>query len=254
MTPHLGGEHDLSRGSELDSAVAWHDIECGAYRADIGLWLRLAAESGEPILDVGAGTGRVTLELARAGWEITALDRDARLLCELRRRAAGLSVRTALTDARAFDLEQRFALVAVPMQTIQLLGGTGGRSAFLRCAREHVRPGGRVALAVTERFDLYGRDDPPLAPDEARTGNMVYSSQPMAVRRDGDGFVIERRRELRIAGRRAVPAQENVVRLDRLSAGQLELEGRRAGFRALERLDVAATADHAGSVVVVLGG
>ncbi len=44
-----------------DAAVVWHDIECSAYRADLPLWRELAAEYGDPILDVGAGTGRVAL-------------------------------------------------------------------------------------------------------------------------------------------------------------------------------------------------
>jgi len=46
-------------------AVVWHDLECGAYLEDLPVWQRLAAQHGNPILDVGAGTGRVTLDLAR---------------------------------------------------------------------------------------------------------------------------------------------------------------------------------------------
>jgi hypothetical protein len=59
---------DRPRGS---TEVVWHDLECGAYRADLPLWRELAARArfGSPILDVGAGTGRVALDLARAGHE-----------------------------------------------------------------------------------------------------------------------------------------------------------------------------------------
>ena len=45
----------------------WHDVECGAYEADLELWRELAREAPEGVLDVGAGTGRVALRLARAG-------------------------------------------------------------------------------------------------------------------------------------------------------------------------------------------
>ena len=72
--------------------VLWHDLECGPYRADLPLWRWLAGREGGPVLDVGAGTGRVTLELAREGHELVALDRDAGLLRELkpaRERVAG---------------------------------------------------------------------------------------------------------------------------------------------------------------------
>ena len=54
--------------------VVWHDLECGSYRADLPLWRDLAERHGDPILDVGAGTGRVSLDLAQAGHRVTALD------------------------------------------------------------------------------------------------------------------------------------------------------------------------------------
>ena len=47
--------------------VVWHDLECSGYDEDLPLWHALAAETGGPVLDVGAGTGRVSLELADAG-------------------------------------------------------------------------------------------------------------------------------------------------------------------------------------------
>ena len=70
-------------------SVIWHDLECGAYAEDLPLWRALAAEHGDPVLDVGAGTGRVTLDLARAGHRVTALDRDPELLDALAQRASG---------------------------------------------------------------------------------------------------------------------------------------------------------------------
>src|SRR5690242_18862228 len=116
-------------------SVIWHDLECGAYTADIPLWLELADRHPGPVLDIGAGTGRTTLALARAGHDVTALDNDPELLAELRRRAGGLPVEVVLADAREFDLGRRFAVVLVPMQTIQLLGGAPGRARFLRTVR-----------------------------------------------------------------------------------------------------------------------
>ncbi len=65
-------------------AAAWHDVECGAYSADLPLWQELASEHHGPVLDVGAGTGRVTLALAAAGVEVTALDLEDELLAVLR--------------------------------------------------------------------------------------------------------------------------------------------------------------------------
>src|SRR4249920_7709 len=110
----------------------WHDLECGGYDEDLPLWRALAGEAGGPVLDVGAGTGRVTLDLAGAGAPVVALDAEGPLLEALAHRATGLPVETVVGDARELALgDRRFALVLVPMQTIQLLGGPRGRAAFL---------------------------------------------------------------------------------------------------------------------------
>ena len=138
----------------MNAHVIWHDVECGHYRADLALWRELADEAGGPVLDVGAGSGRVALELARAGHEDTALDIAAELLAVLRERAGGLPVRTLVADAAGFDAgEAAFALVAVPMQTIQLLDDRRG---FFASARRAVAPGGLVALAIAEMLERFG--------------------------------------------------------------------------------------------------
>ena len=125
-------------------SVIWHDLECGAYDADLDLWRELAERYGSPVLDVGAGTGRVALELARRGHAVTALDRDPGLLEELERRGKGLPVQTAVADAREFELGRRFPLIIVPMQTIQLLQGARGRGQFLRRAARHLESAGAL--------------------------------------------------------------------------------------------------------------
>ena len=240
-----------------DPAVVWHDVECGSYRADLPLWRTLAGQRGDPILDVGAGTGRVTLELARAGWAVTALDSDARLLAELERRAAGLPVTTAVADARRFALDRRFALIVVPMQTIQLLGGAQGRAAFLGCARSHLGPGGLVAVTLTEEFDLYQPQpgQPPLVADVLRINGTIYSSRPVAVRPQGEGIVLERRREISSAGHsQRVVAAEDTVHMDALSGDQLEAEAQACGLRVAGRAAVPLTDLHVGSAVVMLDG
>src|SRR5829696_8786771 len=130
--------------------VVWHDVECGRYRADLALWRELAARERGPVLDVGAGTGRVTLDLARAGHRVTALDLEPGLLGALRDRAGDLPVVTVDADARAFDLGERFGLVIVPMQTVQLLDERAG---FLAAARRHLSPGGLLAIAITAAME-----------------------------------------------------------------------------------------------------
>jgi SAM-dependent methyltransferase len=236
-------------------SVVWHDLECGSYSEDLPLWRELADAHGDPVLDVGAGTGRVALELARAGHTVTALDSDPELLAELAQRARGLPVDIVIADAREFDLGRKFALAAVPMQTIQLLGGREGRLAFLRCARKHLAPHGAVAIAITEELEPFELVDgfPPVLPDICEREGIVYSSQPTAVREDGHGFVLERRREVvQASGGHSV--SDDVIRLDRLSAEELEHEANMVGLRRSGRAAVHATRDYVGSSVVILNG
>jgi len=245
-------------------SVIWHDLECGGYAEDLPLWRALAAEHGDPVLDIGAGTGRVALDLARAGYRVTALDRDPELLDALAARASGRNfsmdavssqalVTTVVADARDFDLRERFPLAIVPMQTVQLLGGPTGRAAFLRCALSHLQPGGALAIAIAEALDLYDDTDglPSPLPDIRELDGIVYSSQPVAVRAERDGFVLERRREtVAVAGERSV--ERDLIRLDRVTARELEREGRAAGFARVQRARVRETSDYVGSEVVIL--
>jgi SAM-dependent methyltransferase len=235
------------------SEVIWHDLECGRYTEDLHLWRDLAAERGDPILEVGAGTGRVALELAQAGHHVTALDSDGELLAALEQRAAGLDVRTILADARSFELDGAFALCLVPMQTIQLLGGASGRARFLRQARAHLRDGGILAAALADGMEPFesGPNLPAPLPDMCEIDGVVYSSTPVAVLEDRDGFVLERRREtVGTDGTRS--CCENTIRLDRLAAGELEREAAAAGLHPAGRRRVEATDEYVGSEVVVL--
>lgn len=243
---------DQNQGS---LTVIWHDLECGSYVEDLGVWRALAAEVGDPVLDVGAGSGRVALDLARREHRVTALDCDPALIAELDRRAGSLPLTTVVADAREFELQQSFSLIVVPMQTIQLLGGEPGRRHFLVRAARHLRPGGVLAVAISEMLERFTLEDgvKPPTPDIREIDGVVYCSQPTAVREDSRGFILERQREV-IApdGRRDVA--QDTIRLDRLTAATLEREAARAGLRPLARELVPATDEYVGSVVVRLGG
>ncbi|MGN6167926.1 MAG: class I SAM-dependent methyltransferase [Solirubrobacteraceae bacterium] len=235
-----------------DREVIWHDLECGSYAADLPLWQALAARQGSSILELGAGTGRVTLDLARRGHRLVAVDRDPRLLYELRRRAEDLEIETVVADARAFSLQAPVALCLVPMQMIQLLGGVAGRAAMFTCVARHLVPGGTLAIAISPKLERWSAGDgggAPL-PDTCERDGILYFSQPTAVYSDREGHVLERRREtVSPAGLRT--AELDRIRLDHVRAGQLEREGAACGLTAAGRATVPATPDYASSQVVV---
>jgi SAM-dependent methyltransferase len=235
--------------------VVWHDVECGAYAEDLPLWRDLATIHGGPVLDVGAGTGRVTLHLAGRGFGVVALDRSSDLLAALRDRASGLPVETIVADAREFDLAGRgFGLILVPMQTVQLLDGSDGRGAFLRCARAAIAPGGLLAIAIADALETFDEVHclPP-TPDIREIDGIVYSSRPISVHEEPDGAVIRRLREtVDTAGHLTV--EEDRIRLDRVDPTTLEAEGAAAGFRVERSRAIPETEDYVGSTVVMLRG
>ena len=231
----------------------WHDLECGAYGEDLALWRALAAEAGGPVLDVGAGTGRVTLDLAARGFTVTALELDPALLAALERRAAGLPVETVVADARDFALPRRFALVLAPMQTLQLLGGPPGRAAFLRCALRHLEPGGRLVAAVADALDCFDDEhDAPPPPQAREILGVRYASRLLdVVVDDGGRAAIHRQRQVVGPGARFA-AQEVVTRLDRVSADAVAAEAAALGFVAEPHRVIPETDEYLGSTAVVL--
>jgi SAM-dependent methyltransferase len=237
----------------VEAAAVWHDVECGSYDADLRLWEELSAE-GATVLDLGCGTGRVALYLARRGRRVTGIDRDGRFLETLELRAAerDLSVETVCADAREFDLATQFDAVFAPMQLVQLFRGPSERGAMLDRAARHLRPGGVFAATLMDlEGELVGDEYGPPPPDVREVDQWVYSSLSVAVE------LVERGRAVRIERLRTVVSPQgeqstsvDEVRLELVPPATLEKEIAAAGLEPRERRTIPATDDHVGSVVV----
>jgi SAM-dependent methyltransferase len=232
--------------------VAWHDAECGAYAADLPLWRELAEDAGGPLLDVGCGSGRIALDLAERGHEVTGVDSEGPLIGALRHRASELPIRAEVADARSLDLGRRFALAIAPMQVVQLMGGPSGRAGLLASVGRHLDPGARFALALADPFEELPPQDALLPlPDVRERDEWVLSSQPVAVRKEEHGVAIDRVRQA-VSPAGELTEELVTIALDHLSPDQLEAEAAEHGYAARPRRRVEATEDYVGSTVVVL--
>ena len=132
-------------------------------RDDIGLWRALAADASGPLLELGCGTGRVLVPLARAGFEVTGIDLSPDMLERCRERVrseppeAGGRVALVEADMTSFDLGRRFALITCPFGGFQQLRTVEQQLACLERCREHLLPRGTLAL------DLPNPDPAPAA-------------------------------------------------------------------------------------------
>lgn len=131
-----------------------YDAEIDQLRAaaDVPFYVglaRQAAEAGQGVLELGCGTGRVTIPIAAAGVDVVGLDSSPAML-EVARRKAGdpANPRWVQGDMADFRLEQRFGLVIIPFRSFLLLLTVEEQKGCLACIHEHLVEGGRLALNI----------------------------------------------------------------------------------------------------------
>jgi SAM-dependent methyltransferase len=237
-------------------AAIWQEVEFGSYRADLPLWAELAEARGGPVLELGAGAGRVALQLAADGTEMIAVDRDHELAAELERRAerAGTPLTVLVADLAApggIALPSPPRLAIAPLHVLQELGGDE-RRALLRALAELLAPGALLAATLVDESTLLSEGLAPdkILPDLREIGDWVYSSEPLWVQ------VSERTMRVRRLRERVSPEgeMERVVHdelLERVSPERLEEEMRKAGLNPAGRRAIEAGANEADSVVVL---
>ena len=245
------------------TAAIWHDVECGSYAADLPLWEELADRCGGPVLELGCGTGRVALHLARRGHRVYGLDRDPELLDVLAERATGSlhtrvcqesdalgAVEPVPADAREFQMPEPVALVLAPTHLLQLIPTAAERSECLRCVAGALRPGGLLGATIIEEMPEPDGAPPPL-PDVREVDGWVYSS--LAVEAAvGPGEIVVRRLRHAVSPDGDLSEEPNEVRIATFPAADLEAEAEAVGLKPAGRREIAPTELHVGSVVVLL--
>jgi SAM-dependent methyltransferase len=128
-----------------------YDDEYGAIDDDLPMWERFAREAGD-CLELGCGSGRCALAIARAGVDVVGIDQSPRMMELGRAKAARANpsarVDLRLGDMRDFSLGRSFGLVIVPFGTLMCLDTHDDQRATVACAARHLRPGGRLVIDV----------------------------------------------------------------------------------------------------------
>ena len=241
----------------MSTAAIWQQVEFGSYRADLPVWSEIAAGAGGPILELGAGAGRVALHLAGEGHQVIALEHDPELAAELE--SAAQRIELDLTVARgdldapsALSVPASPALVIAPLHVLQVIDPPA-RLPLLRRLREVILPEGLLAATVVDESTLLGPRGgaPRILPDMRELDGWVYSSEPLWVQVTGETLIVRRVREC-VSPEGAMDRSIHDEVLQRLAPDRLESEGEEAGFTVAARRAISSDADEADSVVVVL--
>jgi ubiquinone/menaquinone biosynthesis C-methylase UbiE len=139
---------------------------------DVEFYLAQARRTGGPVLDLACGTGRVAFPLARAGFDVTGIDKAPGMIAIARekQRAAGLkSLRFLRGDMARFAVTRRFGLVVIAYRALQHLLSAKEQRACLERARRHLRRRGRLVVHLFDpRLEFCTPSAPPM--NRARPG------------------------------------------------------------------------------------
>jgi SAM-dependent methyltransferase len=138
--------------AELYDDAALYDAQYRHYRDDLPFYRELALDRPGAVLEVGAGSGRVTVELARLAETVVALEPSPamRAAAARRLRSAGLADRVELRDldVRALDEPGRFALAVAPFHALMHLPTLDDQDRAVTAIRRALAPGAAFACDV----------------------------------------------------------------------------------------------------------
>jgi SAM-dependent methyltransferase len=132
--------------SEHDSLADLYDIEY-AHDYDLPFWLSLADREAGPVIEWGAGTGRLAIPLSAAGHDVTAVELSRRMV--ERGREKSQSLEWIVDDMRVVNPGRRYALAVCAFNSFLCLKTVDDALSFLRNAREYLVPGGLLGIEVS---------------------------------------------------------------------------------------------------------
>jgi SAM-dependent methyltransferase len=210
-------------------------------RRDVPFWKRVAAAAGGPTLELGCGTGRVLMPLARAGTAVVGIDLSERMLARARARIKRARLarlaRLVRGDIRHLPFpEDHFAVVMAPYGMLQSLTSDADLRATLRAVARSLRPGGRFVMELVADLPAWQEYSEVTKLRGWRAGRKAHVSLVESVRQD-------RRRGLTLFEQTFVETRGREKRTQRftlafrtLSVAQMARRLTRAGLQVTARL------------------
>lgn len=117
---------------------------------DRPFYRQIIAESGQPALDIGCGTGRLLLDYLQQGIDIDGVDNSPEMLMLCRQKAAQLGLQPALYQQgmETLDLPRPYRTILVPSSSFQLVIEPDAAAEALRRFYQHLAPGGALVMAL----------------------------------------------------------------------------------------------------------
>lgn len=137
-----------------DFGLLYDSVPLYAERTDVAFYVEEAKAARGPVLEVGCGTGRILLPIARAGCPVRGLDSSMQMIERLRDKLltesapVQQSVVLDLREMRDFNLGATFALIIAPFRVVQHLTTVDDQLQFLATVARHLAPGGRFIFDV----------------------------------------------------------------------------------------------------------
>lgn len=132
--------------------VDYYDLLFAGIPEDIDFYVEEAHKAGGPVLEIGCGTGRISIHIAEAGIEVTGLDASEDMLAIIKQKIAMLDddvqrrIQIAEGDMVSFSLEKKFNLIMIPCRAFLQLLTPEDQRATIYCLREHLKENGKLIL------------------------------------------------------------------------------------------------------------